>query len=659
MPICVSASVPFGQEPDWESNDERSTDEIAIGDFNGDGWQITTGESKTGDGNTNVFYLDHFPALTINEIMVDGVITPRYDYCYDAHAGWFSIKDTPVDGAQVEVDYVWSNSLDFFAGNDPREQTDARDVIYFNEGGNLNPEPEWISQNNDDNYGVAAADFDNDGDVDVLIGGSDFIKIYINTGSGLENEPSYCYNMPKGVPMGFAWGDVDNDDYLELAVAVNIWESSYDVSEIWVFRNNYGVLEDEPSWVVVLKKVKGVSWGDMDGDGDMDLAGSTTCAGSSPDGYAYVFRNNSGELEKRHCWKNDPPQGACRGLAWGDVNGDGRIDLVKEICGAGGGDDRYADIFYSEDGVLPTEPSWESSLYAYVINSVLVDCDGDSLLDLMQAKGSGAIGYFHDGEDLETFPSWYYVVGAPYCILFLEVGDIDGDNLPDIVMGCTTDTGYPTGGPNKLFLNKSGGPSAIDLLYFTAYPEDSCITLSWSVQTTQDEQILGFNLYRREMVAEMSPLGEDVYPRLAVDDWLKINGDLITGENPYTYTDSDVEANVAYEYKLEAVLADDSPEILGTTQATAGQPTSFSILALYPNPASDYLTCLLALPSAGVVELRLYDLSGRLVLSQQLELTEPTELEVPVDVSGLASGVYTMQASFGGAEVSARAVVVR
>jgi len=132
------------------------------------------------------------------------------------------------------------------------------------------------------------------------------------------------------------------------------------------------------------------------------------------------------------------------------------------------------------------------------------------------------------------------------------------------------------------------------------------------------EQIAGFNLYRRDInnniAAEVSNLG---------CIWTKVNAGLITGQNPYTYTDSDVEAGVAYEYKLEAVLADDSPEILGTTQATAGlPPASFAILALYPNPASDMLTCLLALPSAGLVEIALYDLSGRLVLKQRLEATE-------------------------------------
>jgi len=121
-----------------------------------------------------------------------------------------------------------------------------------------------------------------------------------------------------------------------------------------------------------------------------------------------------------------------------------------------------------------------------------------------------------------------------------------------------------------------------------------------------------------------------------------------------------VESGIAYEYKLEAVLADDSAETLGTTQATAGiPPASFAILALYPNPASDVLTCLLAVPEPGTVELQLYDLSGRLVLSKQFEASEPTELEAQLNIFSLASGVYTLRASSAAMEVSERAVVVR
>jgi len=197
---------------------------------------------------------------------------------------------------------------------------------------------------------------------------------------------------------------------------------------------------------------------------------------------------------------------------------------------------------------------------------------------------------------------------------------------------------------------------------FVAQVEGETITLHWSVQATESEQIIGFNLYRRELIAGMSSLGEDVYLRHPVDSWLAVNFHLITGENPYAFTDFTVEQGVAYEYQLEVVL-DIGTENLGLTQATVRFPSSFAILATYPNPATDTLTCLLTVPSDGVVNLALYDLSGRVVLKKRVEVSEPTELSAELDVSGLASGVYTLRASSDCGEVSPAcggvAVVVR
>jgi len=119
-----------------------------------------------------------------------------------------------------------------------------------------------------------------------------------------------------------------------------------------------------------------------------------------------------------------------------------------------------------------------------------------------------------------------------------------------------------------------------------------------------------------------------------------------------------VDINIAYEYRLEAVLADETVEVLGIA-SYAPTPQAFSIIKLYPNPASDYMTCLFSLPEAGVVEIELYDLTGRMVLEEQVEVGEPMELPVQLEVSSLASGVYTLWATCGGAQASARCVVVR
>jgi len=203
------------------------------------------------------------------------------------------------------------------------------------------------------------------------------------------------------------------------------------------------------------------------------------------------------------------------------------------------------------------------------------------------------------------------------------------------------------------------GPNVgINLTAFSAISSDNAILLNWSVETTEGEQISGFNLYRHPLTADVaesysSPLQKNN------GDWAQINSALITGENPYTYTDSSVDSGKCYEYRLEAVLADETTETLGTTQVTTEEPTTFAIVSLYPNPSYETMTCLLSVPDAGLVELELYDLSGRMLLEKQINVREPNEISAVLDVSGLASGVYTLQATCGGVEASARCVVVR
>jgi hypothetical protein len=483
VPVPVFGTPPFGNSPDWESADERATREIALADFNGDGWQMVTGETKTGDGHAKVFYIDHFPALTINGVNVDGTPVPRSDYCFDARTGWFSLKNSPADGAAVEVDYVWSNKLDLFATNHPRDESDGREVIYFNTGDGLNPEPGWVSGVDDDNWACEAADFDNDGDVDVAVGGWDAIKIYENNGSGLETLPSWVcdasaipvYMDIPGYVNSLAWGDLNNDGYLELAAAAISPPDSW----FYVFKNNGGVLEDTPSWIIDDYEwpIK-VAWGDIDADGDMDLAGCTTFNTDVDygDGFAYVFKNDGGTLETSPCWTNNEPRGKCGTLAWGDVNGDGELDLVKGISGWSSPPcDKYTDIYYSENWFLTRDPSWESACYVIELLAFLADCDSDGKLDLVSAY-LNARGYFTYSDKLEVYPSLEYnlyrsadlrvgsyftysdeypSLGYLYLVYVygLYVGDINGDGTFDIALGCDSDLYEPTGTPNLVFYN--------------------------------------------------------------------------------------------------------------------------------------------------------------------------------------------------------------
>jgi hypothetical protein len=217
---------------------------------------------------------------------------------------------------------------------------------------------------------------------------------------------------------------------------------------------------------------------------------------------------------------------------------------------------------------------------------------------------------------------------------------------------------------NKLRYLWYGEPfDVISLQSFTANYAGKEIVVNWSVSdNTLTDNITGFNLYRREIeVAESAPCfckANTFPPQNNEVGWTKINPTLITGDNPYSYSDSSVQLSKSYEYKLEAVLTDQSSQTLGTTSC-ATKPPSFAITALYPNPANDLLNLTLSTVQAGVVTLALYDLSGRLVESQTVPADSAGEMKVKMDVSLLSEGIYILRATQEGVEAMAKMVIAR
>jgi hypothetical protein len=206
----------------------------------------------------------------------------------------------------------------------------------------------------------------------------------------------------------------------------------------------------------------------------------------------------------------------------------------------------------------------------------------------------------------------------------------------------------------------------IDLISFTAKPNNDAITLNWSIST--DEDISGFNLYRRivppgaihelplhtlvgtdynlsKTVSTISPVGEgSESPASAEGEWQKINTTLITGTNPYSYTDRDVMPETSYEYKLEAVVSN-RDETLGTTQCKSGNenPASFEIARIYPTPALSHISIDVIIPEQTDIEITIYDITGRKVATVVSGLYNPGEYTLTSDISYLANGVYIVK----------------
>jgi len=217
---------------------------------------------------------------------------------------------------------------------------------------------------------------------------------------------------------------------------------------------------------------------------------------------------------------------------------------------------------------------------------------------------------------------------------------------------------------------------AITLTSFSAKPNNDAITLNWSIST--DEDISGFNLYRRiiapftvSTVRENSysptcspaPVGEIAQSPPNPDNdyvWTRVNTSLITGTNPYSYTDRDIAPNTKYEYKLEAVVYNKN-ETLGTTQVTSGNktPESFDIARIYPTPASSQISIDVIIPEQADIDIAIYDIAGRKVATVAGGQYNEGEYTITGDVSGLTNGVYIMRMTAGGFTASKRFVVAK
>jgi hypothetical protein len=234
---------------------------------------------------------------------------------------------------------------------------------------------------------------------------------------------------------GLAWGDMDGDGDLDLAVAERpVWDSGclcYQGGVNKVYLNVDGALQSEASWTSNERDwSNGLAWGDVNGDGLLDLAVANRpiwdeASQSYLGGANRVYLNLGGSLEASASWSSSETD-FTTSLAWGDVNGDGWLDLAagnrpvwdQASQGYLGGENR---VYLNQGGVLNSSAAWSSNESDWTTSLAWGDMDGDGDLDL--AAGNSPIWdessqsylggedrlYLNLGTGLETAASWVCV----------------------------------------------------------------------------------------------------------------------------------------------------------------------------------------------------------------------------------------------------------
>lgn len=301
----------------------------------------------------------------------------------------------------------------------------------------LDTKPVWESNDFDYSTGGILVDVDSDGDLDLVTGnGNDMARnqnrVYYNGSNMLETDASWSSN-DAACNGHISMGDIDSDGDLDLAAAGFAFHIGWQSDPSRVYKNEGSAFETDPVWLGGdTLQAFSCDWGDADGDGDLDLAVAAGNDYVDKLQKVVIFENEGGSLSAEPMWESEDSD-FNMDVCWVDVNGDGNLDLA-----AGG----YAHnrVYFMEEGILNTHPGWISGDAHHTVQIAFGDFDRDGDMD-MAAADNNQIGddqskirlYINQNGQLDTLPSWESKLWTyQSCVTW---GDADGDGDLDLAAG--------------------------------------------------------------------------------------------------------------------------------------------------------------------------------------------------------------------------------
>ena len=353
----------------------------AWGDYNNDGYLdiLLTGDSKSKiyKNNGNNTFTEQ-TSISLDEVFEPSVAWGDYDNDGDLDilltgSGESIIyrnngNNTFTKQAQIKLEGVFEGSAAWgdynndgnmdilLTGHLASGKTISK--IYRNNGENAFVEQTSIVLSGVWCGSIAWGDYDNDGDLDILltgctsISGSDLIsKIYQNNGNNTFTELTSISLI--GVVRGSArWGDYDNDGDLDILITGS-------GSSTIVYRNDGdNTFTEQASISIIGVEYSSAAWGDYDNDGDLDilLSGNHLVNGQIT-GISKIYQNKGNNSFGEQTSISFIGVGNGSTVAWGDYDNDGDLDILLTGNSKSGPISKIYRNNCTKLNILPSAPS--------------------------------------------------------------------------------------------------------------------------------------------------------------------------------------------------------------------------------------------------------------------------------------------------------------
>lgn len=327
--------------------------------------------------------------------------------------------------------------------------------------------------------GAIADDFDGDGDIDLMVScwdscaGLRYFENRLAQAEGFveRSESAGISKLLGGLNMVQA--DYDNDGDVDVLVLRGAWQSEKgDVPNSLLRNEGDGTFLDVSIAAGITEKnypTQTAAWLDFDNDGDLDMLVGNEQWGEMPTPTQLFQNNNDGtftDVAKSAGLAND---GVVKGVACGDLDNDRWTDIV--ISNLAGPNKLYHN---NRDGTFTniatdagiSSPSTSFPVWIWDYNNdgnldVFISSYNGQMVDrAKKALGKAPLGELsghYQGNGKNRFVNVAKLQGldTPMLTMGCNVGDLNNDGFPDMYLG----TGSPEISvlmPNSLFLNQGG-----------------------------------------------------------------------------------------------------------------------------------------------------------------------------------------------------------